>query len=327
MTSMASRVNALGLFQATVAVSALVWACNADATKPLIVGGDSGTGNGGEDASVINPDSDASTTKDGGTNKDGAADAAPPGPLCGSTLTLANSTVVAGVKAPFSLSDDELVIAWATGAVPNVVVHIAERTKRTDAFVEVDALDNTDGTFALDRPVLEARGFDVGMLDSGRQTWHLFSRQTRGDVFARSQKGIFQKLIEFSNTLGPNELLHDPVWAGAGRTMIFGVSTKGIYNSNAILGADDFAAPTLLSSRPELAPSGANRRRPSGLSGDGLTFLYFDEVSNQSMAAVRTNGDFATFSNLGAISDAKVGLGCKTIYYSDGNSVRVATQP
>lgn len=317
----------LGLI-ACGSVAVGVLACNAEATKPLVVGGDSGaSSSGGNDGGTTNPDLDGATSKDGSTPKDGAADAPPANPLCGVTLQTSTSSIVAGVQAPFSLSDDELVVAWATGSVPNVVVHYGERAKKTDPFVEKGSLDSTDGTFALDRPVLEARGFDLGMVDVGRQTWHLFSRQARGDTFVRSQKNIFQQLIVFANALAPGELLHDPVWADSGRSMLFGVATKGIYRSDAILGGDDFDVPQVFSARAELKPVGANRRRPSGLSGDGLTFLFFDEVSGQSVAATRTTGDFTTFANLGTISDVKTGLGCKAIYFSDGSAVRVAAQP
>lgn len=305
-------------------MGAVLWACNAEGTKPLVVPTDGSSPIIGEDAGFFTP-TDASSSKDGA--KDGAADVVIP-PLCGTTFQTSTSTVVTGVKSPFSLSDDELVVAWAEGTVPNVTIHIAERAKRSDAFAEVDVLDSSDGAFALDRPVLEARGFDIAMIDKDRQAWHLFSRQTRGSQFARSAKNIFQELVVFANALGPNELLHDPVWTAAGRSLMFGVATKGIYISDAILGGDDFQAPVALSARAELKPVGANRKRPSGLSSDRLSLFFFDEVTNKSVFATRTDasGDFTTFTAIGDISDAKVGLGCKTLYYYDGAAVRFATQ-
>lgn len=69
---------------------------------------------------------------------------------------------------------------------------------------------------------------------------------------------------------------------------------------------------------PELNAVGAQRRRPTGISGDLRTLFYWDETAESEKAAWRLTSDgvFNIFSDLGPLWGATPGANCVGLYYS-----------
>ena len=69
---------------------------------------------------------------------------------------------------------------------------------------------------------------------------------------------------------------------------------------------------------PELqSTKDGKRRRPTGISSDGRTLFYFDEVTSLERAAWRDGptSAFGLFKDIGAFAEAVPNLRCDTLYY------------
>jgi hypothetical protein len=267
-------------------------------------------------------------TTDGGTTSDARADEGTTVPFCSAALTTANASVVVGVKTPFSLAETELVVAWVEGPVASPTVHIAERANVSDAFAETGTLTGGSAPFALERPILNPQGTGVAMLSADRRSFSYFDRVVPNSPFMPSSKNTFTEVNRFLGLLANGEAAHDAVWGTGGRSILFGVSKRGIFQADATLGADDFGTPKPISNQPNLLAVGDKRRRPSGVAPDNLVLFYFDEVSGQTVAASRVtpNVDFTSFVQLGVVQEVQVRAVCKNLYFSEGGMVKVAKQ-
>jgi hypothetical protein len=313
-------------FGGAALATALGLACSSPGRAPFspIV-----TDSGADDSGGSRPDATAKTDSGADASRDGASDAATMSPpLCGKALSLAGASTVVGVRGPFSLAEDELTVAWvsqaAGGAKP--IVHIGKRADIMSPFQD-STLDGAGTDFAFERPVLNPQGSTLAVLRADRRAFVLFARADANATFLPSSVAPFTQVNAFTTALAATELLHDPVWAPGGRTLLFGVEGRGIFAAQAVLGAEDFGAPSALSTRPELLPSSGKRRRPSGTAPDNLLLFYFDEVTGESMAAGRTTGDYTSFTKLGAVSEVQARAACKRLYFFENGVAKVATQP
>jgi hypothetical protein len=285
---------------------------------------------GNPDRAAFNPNVDPDIT-DGGQTDARTSDAPPPDPviepLCGVFSTSA-ALPISGVKAPFSVSGDELVMAWADGSSSDAIVHIGERTSIEEPFIELGTLPRATGPFALERPTMNPQGNALVVLDAARKSFKLFERATVGVPFTASTQDTLAQVNTFAAALGAKETLHDPVWGPGGARFLFGVATKGIFESKAQLGKTKFLPPIPLSTKPELVPVNEQRRRPSGASPDYRVLFVFDEVTGQTIAAGRDGpeGDFTSFKPMGTISEVQVRANCKSLYFAESGTVKVAAQ-
>jgi hypothetical protein len=285
------------------------------------------------DPSVADARPSDGAVADSGTPKadattDAMADEGAPAPFCSATLTTANATILAGMKAPFSLAETELTLAWVDGPATAATVHIAERDNLADAFVETGTHSGNGVAFALERPILNPQGTGFAILNADGRGFTFFDRIIPRSPFNVSSKNTFTEVNRFLGLLANGEAAHDAVWGSGGRALIFGISKRGIFQADATLGADDFGTPKPISTQPNLLAVGEKRRRPSGVAPDNLALFYFDEVSGQTLAASRVTpfADFTTFTQIGAIQDVQVRATCKNLYFSENGVVKVAKQ-
>lgn len=308
-------------------------------------GGGSHPGSPGDDATSAG---DATSGSDDGSNTDaggdvgdapgddGGADAGPvtgpppPPPTCKATLSWGAGTLVSASTAANDVLDsvtpDELSIAWTADDAPSKVVHYADRTSTSAAYT---ARTLPAGAFTGDRVALSADGLRLVVVNADGQGFSEIVRADRSSAFdpASAATGSYGN---FAGVLGSGQAYGDPVLAEDDAVFLYsiyetspgaaadgGAGPPTLYRSARLLTTDDWQAGSPVQGT-ELAPQGALRRRPTGLSSDQQTLFFWDEVSGTERATWInvSSGVFDSYVDLGARSMAVPVSSCGAIYYS-----------
>lgn len=262
---------------------------------------------------------------DGGTGETGGPDGSLAGPTCSKTMTFGPATAVNGIapadKIFGSVTPDELTIAWVT---PNGTVQYADRTDAKQPFGNAQSLT---GTFEHDRVALGADGKTLIVVMTGAKAFGQLTRTGRGQPFSGTPdtKPFAQFLLPFmggETDAGPGAgSIGDPVLSADGKQLFFSIFNQSARDTVALslnMGST-WGKPTV-TKQPELASSGNDRRRPTGLSSDGLTLFFWDEIDMKERALWRANTTDLAFSNLvdlGDKKDAQPTANCGRLYFTN----------
>jgi hypothetical protein len=254
-------------------------------------------------------------------------DAGPAGPVCDPKTTFGAATAVSGVPAGDKMfgavTPDELTIAWVT---PAGGVAYADRTMAAQPF---GAPQTLAGTFEHDRVALGSDGLTLIVVMTGAKTFGQITRTARAQPFSGApDTAPFSMLLlpfmtEMDSGPGPGSL-GDPVLSADGKQMFFSVYGQGARDTVAF---SERVTPTLwgkpaIVTQTELGSANNLRRRPTGLSSDGRTLFFWDEVEMKEKAGWRksTMAFDLTLSgivDLGDKKDAQPTSKCTRLYFTN----------
>ena len=265
-------------------------------------------------------------TGDGGGGDGNGGDAAV-GSACTPGFTfgapMAVNGIAAGDKMFGAVTPDELTVAWVT---PSGGVMYADRTDSSQAF---GAGQTLAGTYEHDRVALGADGLTLIVVMQGAAAFGQVTRAARAQAFAGAPDTTpFAALNATGNGESdggrPKGYVGDPVLSADGKQLFFSVYGSGNMVDTVAL-SEKFGAgwlkPVILT-QPELGATMAGRRRPTGLSADGKTFFWWDEIDNKEKAGWRktaTSFDltFSGIVDLGDKKDAQPTAKCTRLYFTN----------
>lgn len=215
-----------------------------------------------------------------------------------------------------SITPDELTIAWTAGEK----AFVADRARVDAAFGDAMEVPGSSAYFA--RVITSPDGLRLIAVRLDGTSFGLLTRAARGEPFeGELDESPFAALESGAPDLFSAAPVADAIFDAAGKRVLYsaldtqadGFST--IYESNFASGILPWGIPvqgTLL-----FAVEGAFRR-PSGLSADGRTLFYWDEVSAESRAAWRPSRDraFENSERLPEYRNVVPNTACDRIYFS-----------
>ena len=221
-----------------------------------------------------------------------------------------------------AITPDELTIVWMSIAGGTPMLNYTDRAHATDAFDPFSSVPLTSDYYAAERAAVSPDGARVIVLRKDRKGFAEFVRQGRFYKFddPAPSEAQFAAINNQGLILETNEFFGDPILASDDRTFYY--SKYGAGETATVFAAvrtADVPWPlgTPVDGPPLLDDCGA-RRRPTGVSADGLTLFYFDETSNSERATWRASVDsaFSGFVDLGARAEAQPNSGCTVLYFS-----------
>jgi hypothetical protein len=279
---------------------------------------------GGSDAQV----GDAPVGTDAAKDGDAPEPIVPP--ICSETANWTGAaTPIPNVSTADSdllgtVTSDGLSIAWVVASGGSAgTVRYADRTSTAQPF---GATKTLAGTFAVDRVALSADGLTMIVVMPGNGAFGQLKRGARGDAFAGTpDTAPFLTLVGMNPEIdsGSGVRIGDPVLADDGQTLFFSQYNTTIDDTVAVSQFNGMSwAPPLILVDPMFRSQAGKRRRPTGLSADGKTLFFWDEVAGVEQATWRKTaqgGDFAfgTPLSLGARPGAQASGGdCGRLYFS-----------
>lgn len=251
----------------------------------------------------------------------------PPPGLCLPSTVWSQPTVLpfsSGTDVLTSMTPDERTVAVLRASGPAGVLNVFDRDDVDSPFAE-PTLIVSDVPVRPARAALSPDGLRLVLLGGDWRSFVVLERASRSEPFEPSDdaspaKGAFATLNAEGAALGPDEAFDDPVFGadgasflysvlpGGGRTLRVSVAdTHGVWQVGTPV--DDC----------ELRSLGEGKsRRPTGLTADGRTLFYIDEVRGIARAAFRdaARGPFTEFIDLGARLAPQVSAGCERLYSS-----------
>jgi hypothetical protein len=312
----ATRIGTVFLVVLGAAATTL-YACGASPTPPLE--GTPDTGGGGVDAGRDGAlHTDASPDGAGDGAQDAQADhpedisveaIGPPdtGSVCNLTGTWGAPTTVLTTAAADAtifgaVTPDELTLAWTSSVGGVVTAWYADRSSATAAFGAPQALNSSFGTLAMDRVTLSGNGLRVAGVASNGQSLVAAERAARPNAFDT----VDQEFASLGGTGESQPTYATPLLAGDDSEFLYLVTSS---STNNVLYESKSGLPWtngVALSASQLARSGTSYRRPSGLSLDGLTLFYWDEVSGSEKMTTRASRSqsFGGEVDIGALTNA-----------------------
>jgi hypothetical protein len=223
-----------------------------------------------------------------------------------------------------AITPDELTIAWMTPADADAsttgTVYYADRATVSDPFGTPSALSAAAAYFAFDRVALSPDGLTLVVVRADHQGFGAASRTSRPGTFGAPDETAFNGVdINHADMPDPGLVLANPVWEQDPTVLFFTEYASTTVNP---IGWVDLVGGIWTDSHNvaagALAASSGQLRRPTGLSADLRTLFFYDEVASIERAAWRdsADGDFSTFSDVGAFDGAEPNRACTRIYYS-----------
>ncbi|MBP9113598.1 MAG: hypothetical protein KBF88_12370 [Polyangiaceae bacterium] len=267
---------------------------------------------------------------------DASADANVVLPLCGGNVTLGSGTLLAlstaGDDYGLSLSEDELSLAWATGAAGSVTVHYADRANTSAAFGTARTFT---GNYAATRIALSPDGLGIAMVNADGLGFTHLVRAQRSDIFATPDPALFVTLNDESAAMSAaGEKYAEPLWFTAG-ILIFSRYGGAIVDST-LAGSSVTDGPFSAGTPPfqgvaDLQVVGGKRRFPTSVSADGRSYFVFDQNTDRTrLVTVPASGGVPTaITDVGTMRDLQVSRDCKTFYFVSGSpgDIFVAVRP
>jgi hypothetical protein len=293
---------------------------------------DSGTTSGGSASDASRASADASTLDGGGAVVDAGCVHPAPGVLpagtksvCSPSANWSDGTFIPSASTPNndvfgSITPDELTIVWTTITASGHVVHYADRDSATGPFEPAGSLSMSD-YYSAERAAVSPDGARIIVVRKDRKGFGEYVRQGRFHSFEdTASEASFGALDNQGLILETNEFFGDPVLSSDDRTLYY--SKYGAGETATVFAATRSGpVPWPLGSPVDGAPllddCGA-RRRPTGVSADGLTLFYYDESSGSERATWRKSTDsaFSGFVDLGTRAEAQPNAACTSLYFS-----------
>ena len=252
---------------------------------------------------------------------------APPQGLC-----LPTSVWTGPTKLPFSLggellaaiTPDERTLAVYRVSGPSGELSVFDRDDDGVSFAEPKLVE--PGTpVRPSRAALSPDGLSLVLLGADWRSFVIMERASRTESFVPSDDAspaaaAFAKLNAEGAALGPDDAFDDPTFGADGKSFLYSVLPGGgrtlRISSKDAQGVWQVGSPL---DDCELQSYGDGKsRRPSGLSADGRTLFYFDEVRNMARAAFRgaPTGLFTSFVDLGQRIAPQPNATCERLYSS-----------
>lgn len=302
---------------------------------------DAGAGAGAHDSGTVSDasasdasrgSSDASARDSGGKVVDAGCTHPVPGALpagtkfaCSPSAQWSDSTVIPSASTSNddvfgSITPDELTIVWTTITDSGPVIHYADRDDPAVPFRPAGALSMAD-YYSAERAAVSPDGARIIVVRKDRKGFGEYLRQGRFHSFdITPSEASFGALDNQGLILEANEFFGDPVLSSDDRTLYY--SKYGGGESTTIFAATrsgpvSWPLGNPVDGAPLLDDCGA-RRRPTGVSADGLTLFYFDESSGSERATWRKSTDsaFSGLVELGARAEAQPNTACTALYFS-----------
>jgi hypothetical protein len=243
-----------------------------------------------------------------------------------------------GTRLPLSSPDDDVL----RGVTPDGLTllftaggrfYVAERTAASAAFGE--SMEVASG-LGFDSVTVSADGLTlVGATASG---FRAIARATRQDAFGTEPDDLAFLRFNAAVIGNPtNEVALEPLLAMNDATLVYSFVSPSNDDERPTLFASewlgDWSFGQALAGERLLWAHGGARRKATGLSSDGLTLFYRDEVEGEFRSAwrERPSGEFDTFESLGDWASAAPNGDCTRLYYSaddgDGTGVDLFVAP
>jgi hypothetical protein len=278
--------------------------------------GGAGSGNGGS----ANVGGDAEAGAGIVYETAGAPAMAPPG-VCRPEMSLAGEqaqNVGASNVTLLAMTNDELSVAFTTGAGNTLALHVADRASPKAAFAEVSVTVPEDWD-AGNGATLSANGLRLLLVSSDHGSFGVLSRAQRGDAFAGEiDTTPFQKI----NSLKPmsGESVGWPVLSSDGKALYYVTYFGRSWPYQAALGKDGiFGFGSIIEGDEGILGGKAGEYKLfSGLAADQRAIFYYDEATQHTWAAFRSRegGPFYDEVDLGARRGAAPNTDCGLVYSS-----------
>jgi len=216
------------------------------------------------------------------------------------------------------VTPDELTLVWSAALGPSRQFFVADRASSEETFEMSEALLESDVLF------VSPDGLSLAVTSDSRDRLLERRRPSRGELFAEAVDGAFAELNaraadNLSNfgsaVVSPDGLtLYYTEFGPEPSTHPLRVSVREDVDSPWPLGGAVEAC--------EFETLDAQAYAPSGVSADGLTLFYEDDVRGVSRAAYRAEprGAFAHFEELGPRVRVQPNLACDRLYFSEPGS-------
>jgi hypothetical protein len=282
--------------------------------------GDGGAGDG--PATDAGDAGDATGGQEGGGDDAGDAGFPPPPPaVCAPSATWAAGQLLS-VSTPLddsldAITPDELSIVWTSGTGTAAALLYADRASTSSDFGTPQTVPA--GAFAVDRAALSPDGLRLVVVNSDGQGFSELTRTSRSGAFGAPAVGTYTNL---DGALAPGESYGDPVLSADDHMFYYSVfgngETNTIFRASRLFGGDSWPAGEAVGGASALQAQGSLRRQPTGVSSDGQTLFFWDQVSGMERSAYLdvATGSFDAFVDLGPRAMAAPSYSCNALYYS-----------
>jgi hypothetical protein len=300
-------------------------AAASEAAASDVASGDAGSASG--DAQLDAPASDSSLESDS-TNPLGVDGGPPPRPQCDpmhvwKPFGIIPSVPQAGFGRFGGISVAETAIAWTS---PTGGIYVADRPQRSQAFSAMPStIDTTSTPVANDRVALGSTGMELFAVSADRKGFVAFYRTGVGAAWSPSAAPQFSNIDAMASADSGGQF-SEPVLGADGNSFFYLLAALGglptLFESKWSAAQHAWTTGTALPN-PELAPASATgRRRPTGVSADGRTLFFYDEVATQERAAWRdsSTSPFVTFVDTPGVEEAAPNYRCDVLYFQEAGS-------
>jgi hypothetical protein len=220
-----------------------------------------------------------------------------------------------------SITPDELTLAWLSVEGGTPTLHYADRAARSDPFEPSGAIGADADYYAVERPALSPDGNRLVVVRKDRKGFAEYTRVGRFYAFDDAPSDAsFGPLDNQALLFTVNEFFGDPIVSSDDRTFYYSrygaEQVETVFESKRA-GDVDWPIGSPVAGEPLFTVCG-HRRRPTGVSADGLTLFYWDEASNTERATWRATlaVPFAGVVDLGARAHATPNDACSMLYFS-----------
>jgi hypothetical protein len=247
--------------------------------------------------------------------------------LCGISASWGAGVVVAVSTAADdtfgAITPDGLTIAWMAPESSQPTLHYADRNATTDPFGTTHLI--APGYYAPGRAALSPDGLRLIVVQSGGKAFGEYTRVDRTDTFSTVASGAaFDALNALGLSFTANESFGDPIVSNDDRTFYYSRYGGGeVETMFASVRPDEIGWPVGTSLQGAMLDAKCGkRRRPTGISSDGLTLFYWDDLSGSERAAYRPSvgAAFTGAIDLGQLAEAQPTAACDALFYSGKGS-------
>ena len=223
-----------------------------------------------------------------------------------------------------AITADERTIPWFRVGGPSAELLVADRASADVPFGDPLAVAPPDGMFGTGA-ALSPDGLELVVVSSDARGLTALVRPSRGEPFATAAPGsqaelALSPLNATLGTMAADVTVADPVLSSSGNLLLYsGVAPEGATMHAATRdGKGVFAAGVALPDCELRTHGHGKSRRPTGMSADGLTLFYFDEVRDSARQAFRASpaAPFSVFVDLGPRIGVQTNAACDAIYSS-----------
>jgi len=245
-----------------------------------------------------------------------------PAPICGTTQEWVDGSALP-ISTPAavrfgSITPDELTVAWAASPNGAITIRYADRPARDAGF---SGPKSFVGQFALDRAALSSDGLRLVLVNADRRGFTEYTRASRDDDFGTPSRAPFAAFEDYSqHTMPAANSFADPLLDPDDKAFLYSEYGSGrvdtIQRARRLFGGDPWPVGLPLVAT-ELEASGTQKRRPTGLSADGRTLFFWDELSGQERAGffAYASDSFSSFLDVGPLIDAQPNADCTRLYH------------